>query len=131
MRAVVDTNILVSGLLNLGGSAGQVVEDIVTGRLRAVPTRAVLDKYRAVLPSPHLRIRADPASAQLDLIALTADWVPVSAYAGTPPLPDPDDWPFVAATLVAGCPVITGNVKHFALAAGVRVMAAREWVEGR
>jgi hypothetical protein len=33
--------------------------------------------------------------------------------------------------LAAGCPVVTGNARHFPDSAGVRVMTAREWVGGK
>ena len=43
-------------------------------------------------------------------------------------LPDPTDAPFIALARYAGCPVITGNVKHFPAAAGVVVLTPAGWV---
>lgn len=130
MRAVVDTNVLVSGLMTETGPPSQVVAAVVTGRLRLVLCQDILAEYHAVLPRPHLRLRLDRVAELLRLIALTADWVPVTPYAGTPPLPDPSDWPFISAAQLSGCAVITGNLKHFPEGVGVRVMTARGWVEG-
>ena len=38
-------------------------------------------------------------------------------------LPDPDDYPFVAAARAALCPVVTGNLRHTPSAAGVRAIS--------
>jgi hypothetical protein len=130
MRAVVDTNILVSGLLSAASLPGQVLQDIATGRLRPMVCDAIVAEYRAVLPRARLRIRPDRAARLLQLVELTADWVVVPAYTGASPLPDPADWPFIASALVAACPVITGNARHFPAGLGVRVLTAREWVDG-
>lgn len=130
MRAVVDTNVLVSGLMGKDGPPRQVVVAITAGQIRPVVCADIVAEYRDVLPRPRLRIRPDRAAELLALIGQTAEWVTVPAFAGQPPLPDPDDWPFLAAAQVAACPLITGNVRHFPARLGVRVMTAREWVEG-
>lgn len=130
MRAVVDTNILVSGLLSGSGPPAQVLAAITGGRLRPVVCEAILAEYAAVLPRPRLRIHPGRLQALLELIRLTADWVAIPPHTGHPPLPDLKDWPFVAAAQVAACPVITGNLKHFPPGLGVEVMTAREWVAG-
>jgi len=126
MRVVVDTNVLVSGLLNSGGPPAGVLADIAAGRLRPVLCDAVMAEYRAVLSRPRLRIAPADAAEVLDLLQATAEWVLAPEYSGTPPLPDASDWPFIACALAAGCPVITGNARHFPAALGVRVMTARE-----
>ena len=129
MRAVVDTNVLVSGLMGTGSPTSRVVAGIATGQLRLVLCEDILAEYRAVLPRPHLRLRPDRVAELLTLVSQTADWVAAPPYPGLPPLPDPSDWPFIACALAADCPVITGNVKHFPAGVGVRVMTARGWVE--
>ena len=130
MRAVVDTNVLVSGLMGSNGPPWQVVDAITSGTLRPVLCSAIVAEYRHVLPRPRLRIRPDRIAALLELIEQTGDWVMVPPYAGTPPLPDLDDWPFLAAALVADCPLITGNARHFPSVSGLRLMSARDWVQG-
>lgn len=130
MRAVVDTNVLVSGLLCADGPPARVLADIGSWRLHPVVCDAVMAEYEAVLRRPRLRIAAADAAEVLELLRSIAEWVTVPAYAGTPTLPDPADWPFVACALAADCPVVTGNRKHFPPGLGVRVMTARQWVEG-
>lgn len=129
MRAVVDTNVVVSGLLSATGAPAQVLTSIWTRRLSVVLSDAILAEYRDVLTRPRLRIRPERAAEFLLLVSQTAEWVATPAYAGVPALPDPDDWAFVAAARAADCALITGNPKHFPAELGVRVMTAREWVE--
>jgi putative PIN family toxin of toxin-antitoxin system len=126
MRAVVDTNILVSGLLRPDGPPGAVVRQIVAQAIEPVVCDAVVAEYRAVLPRRRLRLRAADIAELLALIEAQALWVEIPPYDGQPALPDPADWPFIACALAAGCPVITGNARDFPAGLGVRVMAARE-----
>lgn len=131
MRAVVDTNILVSALLHADSMPAAVVRGIATQALEPVVCTAIMAEYRIVLPRPRLRLRPADIDEVLGLIEAQAQWVDVPAYSGQPPLPDPQDWPFLACALAAGCPVITGNARDFPEGLGVRVVTAREWVEAR
>ena len=126
--AVIDTNILVSALLRPAGPPGQVMAAALAGRLIPVVSDAVLAEYASVLTRPRLRLDAQRVRQTLD--ALRSVGVPVHAPMTPPPdLPDPDDWPFIACALAAGCPVVTGNAKDFPPRLGVTVVTAREWVD--
>lgn len=128
MRAVVDTNILVSGLLRTDGPPGAVVRGIVAQAIVPVVCAAIVAEYRAVLPRRRLRLRTGDIAELLALIEAQALWVRIPQYDGQPALPDPSDWPFIACALAAGCPVLTGNARDFPAGLGLRVMTAREWV---
>lgn len=130
MHAVVDTNILVSALLRAGSLPAAVMVDVAAGRLTAVVCPEILAEYRGVLHRPRLRLDPHDVDELLGLIEALAVHVAAPTYSGKPPLPDVNDWPFVACALAMQCPVITGNVRHFPAEAGVRVMTAREWVRG-
>lgn len=129
MRAVVDTNVLVSGLMHPGRTAALVLEAVARRQLVPVVSTDVMAEYQRVLPRPRLRLPAADVSMALNLLAGMADWVLVPPYSGHPPLPDRSDWPFIGCALAVGCPVITGNLKHFPEGVGVRVMTARAWVD--
>ena len=129
MRAVVDTRILVSGLLRSDSPPAAVVSAMVRQVLEPVVCHEIMAEYRAVLPRPRLRLRAADIDELLAPIEAQAHWVDVPAYDGRPALPDPADWPFIATALAVGCPVITGNARDFPAALGLRVMSAREWVD--
>jgi len=129
MRAVVDTNVLVSGLMHPDRAPAQVLAAIARRHLVPVVCTAVMDEYTRVLPRPRLRLPAAEVSQALALLAGLAVWVEVPPYSGVPVLPDAADWPFIACALAAGCAVITGNLKHFPAGAGASVMSARAWVD--
>ena len=129
MRAVVDTNILVSALLGSASPPAAVVRGIAERRLTPVVCRAVVEEYAEVLRRRRFRFPTADVDELLTLMSQQATWVAVPAYSGEPVLPDPADWPFVACALAVGCPVVTGNARHFPKATGVRVMTAREWVD--
>jgi predicted nucleic acid-binding protein len=129
MHAVVDTNILVSALLHADRLPAAVVGGIAAQQLTPVVCTAVMVEYAAVLRRPRLRLDFDRVGELLTLIGQHAVWVEVPAYSGSPDLPDPADWPFVACALATGCPVVTGNAKDFPPRLGVKVVTARQWVE--
>lgn len=128
MRAVIDTNVLVSALLRPDSVPAAVLRQIAALALEPVVCREIMAEYRAVLPRRRLRLRPHDIEDVLALFEAQALWVEVPAYDGHPPLPDPTDWPFIACALAASCPVITGNTRDFPATLGVRVMTARELV---
>ncbi len=52
MRVVLDTNVLVSGLLNPDGSPGRVLDLFLAGGITLLVDDRILGEYRAVLPRP-------------------------------------------------------------------------------
>lgn len=131
MRAVVDTNILVSGLLRPDGPPAAVVRQIAAQAIELVVCDAIVAEYRAVLARRRLRLRTVDVEELMALIEAQALWVEARPYDGQPALPDPSDWPFIACALATACPVITGNARDFPAGLGVRVMTARQLVGHR
>lgn len=129
MRAVVDTNVLVSGLLHRESVPARLLQAMTDGLLVPVVCHEVMAEYRAVLPRPRLRLQADDIDELLALIGATAEWVTIPPYDGMPSLPDVADWPFIACALAAGCPVVTGNARHFPARSGIEAMTARAWLQ--
>lgn len=128
MRAVVDTNILVSALLRPGSVPDAVLQAIVSGRLTPVVCDAILAEYAEVLSRPRFAFSARAVEELLVLLGQLSAWVALPPYDGEPALPDPEDGPFVACALAAGCPVLTGNTRRFPAAAGIKALTAREWL---
>ncbi len=127
--AVVDTNILVSALLKRGSIPDKVALAIRHGILLPVICAEILDEYIDVLQRPRFGFLERDVTQLLDLFAAQARWIRITPYLPVLKLPDPADWPFIAAALAADCPVITGNVRHFPKRIGVEVMTARQWME--
>jgi uncharacterized protein len=112
VRIVLDTNVLVSGILSPHGPPGRTV-DLITGlRVTLLFDDRILAEYREVLARPRLRIAPREAAAILDLIEHEGELV--SAAPLDLELRDPDDLPFleVAVSAVADA-LVTGNGRHF------------------
>jgi putative PIN family toxin of toxin-antitoxin system len=112
VRVVVDTNVLVSGLLHPHGPSGRIVDLLVRAELVALYDDRILAEYREVLSRE--KFGFDPADvAQLvDRVARRGE--PFVA----PPLPsvlaDPTDQSFVDVAVAGRADaLVTGNLRHF------------------
>lgn len=131
-RIVLDTNVLVSGLLSAMPPPGRIVDLLNQGTLIPLFDTRVLAEYEAVLSRPRFRFPASVVRALLDNIELGG--VVVSA----PPLPgillpDVSDLPFLEVAAAGSADyLITGNGAHFALVKGqhsVEVVSPRRYTE--
>lgn len=128
-HAVLDTNILVSALIRPEGPPGLVMAAALRGDLVPVFSAEILAEYDEVLRRPRLRLQQERVQAMLDAMRLVGVRLAVDQVPPPANLPDADDWPFIAVALGAGCPIVTGNTRHFPQYMGVRVMTAREWMD--
>ena len=130
MKIVLDTNILVSGLLTPFGSSGEIVRMVSSGQLTLYFDARVLAEYRDVLHRPRFQLNKENVASLLDYIRSYGQSVP------TQPLPkslsDPDDEPFleVAVSGDVKC-LVTGNLAHFPIAfrQGVKVLSPTKFLK--
>jgi predicted nucleic acid-binding protein len=127
--AVVDTNILVSALLRQDSPRATVVQAIWQGRLVPVVCAEIVWEYERVLTRGRFGFQQSDVQELLALVGQQAHRMSIAPYPPKLALPDPTDWPFAAAASATGCPVITGNARHFPRRMGVEVVTAREWME--
>ncbi len=121
MRAVVDTKVLVSAALNPNGTPARVIDAVLDGGLQTVVSRDVLSEYTMVLNRSHFGF--PPALVTRFVNGFTELGLLLAPESlDTSRLPDPADAPFIALALLARCPIITGNVRHFPHELGVRAM---------
>ena len=71
MRVVIDTNVLVSGLLKQGTPPAEVVADVLAGQLVPLYDHRILDEYREVLARPKFKLAADKVDAVWDPLEST------------------------------------------------------------
>ena len=111
---VIDTNVLISGLLNADGLPGRLLDAILVGELRITFDDRIEREYREVLSRSKFGIPAALRETVLDALKIQdAVSAPVRQ---TRLLPDPDDLPFLEIASVATDHVlVTGNVKHYPL----------------
>ena len=94
MRLVLDTNVLVAGILSASGPPGWIVEALLSGEIEPVLDIGIRAEYEDVLERPELSLEPERVAAVLDVIdafgfeALAPPWPET--------LPDPDDAPFLA-----------------------------------
>ena len=112
MKVVLDTNVLVSGLLTPFGPCGEVVRMLTSGEVVLCVDARILLEYDDVLRRSKFSIASRSVDALMAYIQ-TASECHACAPLATP-LPDPDDSPFleVALSAAADC-LVTGNAKHF------------------
>lgn len=129
MRVVLDTNVLVAGLLSEQGPPGWILDLVLAGDLQPVFDERILAEYREVSSRPELKL---PRQTVFDLLET---FEALGEAATVPPwrhaLPDPDNEPFLAAAGYADAILVTGNLKHFPAGAreGVTVLSPREFLE--
>jgi putative PIN family toxin of toxin-antitoxin system len=111
MRIVLDTNVLVSALINDSGAPAQVVDLCIAGDLELAVDARILSEYRNVLCRPELGLDAADVDALLDLAVHAEHVVAVPLPLS---LPDADDMPFLEVAVAAAADaLVTGNAKHF------------------
>lgn len=124
MKAVIDTNVLVSGLLTESGPPGKLISAIETGLLIPVFSEPILFEYLDVLLRPELNLDPGAVSELMEMFYLSGNFVEILDITADE-FPDSDDIPFYATALSGQCPLITGNLKHFPRHGPVGVLSPR------
>ena len=112
IRAVIDTNVLVSGLLSPSGNEALILLAVHQGLVGACYSEAMLQESSAVLVRPKFAFSPDEIAALLGMLQDKGELVTPK---GAPPfLPDPDDAKFLHCATTAGAEyLVTGNRRHF------------------
>jgi putative PIN family toxin of toxin-antitoxin system len=113
MRVVLDTNVVVSGLLRTKGNPAQVLALALAGALQVAHDKRILAEYADVLARP--KFKFDKARVREVLTKLEADGLAVDATKQQHlELPDPDDEPFLAVALAGQADyLVTGNLADY------------------
>ena len=130
MRIVLDTNVIVSSLLQPKGKPAQVLALALAGAVQVCHEQRILAEYSEVLA--RARFRFDPARVREVLSKLELDGLAVEPVREPLHLPDPDDEPFLAVALAASADyVVTGNLADYPAAKrrGCAVVSPAEFME--
>jgi putative PIN family toxin of toxin-antitoxin system len=129
MNIVIDTNVLVTGLLSPFGACGEIVRMISSGELTLSFDARILLEYDEVLRRPKFMFAEEKVVSLLDYIVYRGQAVAPSPLNKS--LPDPDDEPFLEVALAsqAAC-LVTGNQKHFPVerCQGIKVFSPKEFL---
>lgn len=131
MKVVIDTNVLVSGLLNPHGNPGRVVDLVTSQQLTPLYDDRVMAEWTEVLSRPKFDFDSEDVETLLDFLETQGEHV-VAA-----PLPieirDPDDLPFLEVAVAGRASIlVTGNARGFEPVVGnheVLVMSPTEFIE--
>lgn len=113
MRIVLDTNILVSGLLQSQGNPARVLALALSGAIQVCHDERIRAEYAEVLG--RARFKFDPKRVREVLNKIEADGLVVDAMSQRDlDLPDADDEPFLAVALAASADfLVTGNLADY------------------
>lgn len=112
MKIVLDTNVLVAGLLSPFGTPAQVLQIILARKVLLCVDARILTEYRDVLARPKFGFDADAVADLMEFIEQVSE-----VMASTPwglELPDVDDAMFLeAARAGQAAYLVTGNLRHY------------------
>ena len=129
MKVVLDTNVLVSGLLKPRSAPAKILRLILQGDLDIIMNEHILAEYNEVLRREKFLFNRKDVEAIIEVFRSYGIRAP--ALLQTPRLPDPDDAPFLEAALsMQADALVTGNKKHFPARSckGVKVMSPSEFL---
>ncbi len=127
IRALIDTNVWVSGLLSSRGAPAQIVDLVLAGQIIPVVAPAVLDECENVLLRPELNLPRGDVRTVLSYLRLPGEHV-IHVDPGTPErvCSDLDDDVFPSVAIAGDADyLVTGNPKHFPRSPGrgVRIVS--------
>lgn len=130
-RAVVlDTNIIVSAGIHLGGPSGAIVELVLDGELLMFTSPTIIEEYVEVLARDRFAQYMFPPVWLPRLLRVTT-LHPVDPAPWPVPGPDGDDLVFLALAKRVNAVLVTGNLKDHpeAIRQGVVVLSPREYLD--
>jgi putative PIN family toxin of toxin-antitoxin system len=112
IRAVIDTNVLVSGLLSALGNEALIIVAVNQGLVRPCLSEAIIAEYAEVLTRPKFSFPPDEVEALIAMLRRNGELHRTEVSSVTSP--DPGDSKFLQCAQAAGGEfIITGNKRHF------------------
>ncbi len=112
MRIVLDTNVLLSGILTPHGAPGSVVNAVLDNRFTVLLDDCILLEYRDVLKRPRFAFPSHYVQALLEFFEHHGEHVIAGPRAFG--VADPADLPFYEVAIAGAADyLVTGNDKHF------------------
>jgi uncharacterized protein len=112
MKVVLDTNVIVSGLINTDGTPAQIVNLLINGRITVLYDDRILSEYTEVLSRKKFGFKKNIIDPLMDFIKNEGEYIvaePINKR-----FIDDDDKKFyeVAKTAKVTC-IVTGNKAHY------------------
>ena len=109
LRAVPDTNILISGLFFGSGNEARLVDAAVEGRVKLLTSLEILEEVREVLSRPKFQLSADEAGSAFQLVVSLGEIILAPGRAKVK-CRDPDDQKFLDCAIAGRADfLVTGD----------------------
>jgi putative PIN family toxin of toxin-antitoxin system len=130
LKIVLDTSVLVSGILSPNGPPAAVLRALLTERVRLCFDERVVSEYRDVLTRTKFSFDRDLVEELIGFLEAAGSPTLASPLALT--LPDPWDQMFIEVAVASRADfLVSGNLKHFPekARAGVKVISPRAFLD--
>ncbi|MCX7903434.1 MAG: putative toxin-antitoxin system toxin component, PIN family [Caloramator sp.] len=111
IRAVIDTNVLVSALLTSNGAPAKVLNHVILGNVVVCYDSNIMSEYREVLARPKFNFDQKLVKRIIDFIELKG--ISIIPQPLSVEFEDEDDKIFYEVAMSADANLVTGNKKHF------------------
>jgi len=130
LKIVIDTNIIVSGLISPYGRPADILRLLLSGEVIICYDARIISEYRAVLHRPKFGFDRCKIEVILDYIENFGEIV--TAIPLKKSLPDPDDNPFLEVAISGQVNfLVTGNKRHYIkeYCENIQVVTPLEFIE--
>lgn len=110
---VLDTNVLVSGMLSKKGPPGKILDLILSNQIQVAYDPRIINEYQEVLVRPELKLDANKVNTIVNQIELSGKFIEPNKLS-TKGYSDPDDIMFAEVFITSNAEaLITGNLRHY------------------
>lgn len=113
MTIVIDTNIIVSALLNPSGVSYTFLDRVFAGEYQVIITEKILEEYNEVLRRDKFHIPENIIITVVDWFINNATFIEVDEERYANKVLDKKDVVFYAAAKCTKSRLVTGNIKHY------------------
>ena len=113
MRVVLDTNVVISALMNPNGNPSRIIKMVLSRTVELYHNSVILSEYESVALRPKFSGKINPDSVRRFLSLLKNIGISFNPVPGIIKLPDESDRIFYDTAKGSGSVLISGNIKHF------------------
>jgi putative PIN family toxin of toxin-antitoxin system len=131
VRAVLDPNVVISGLISSTGAPAEVLRAVQSGRVEVIVSPLAIEKLQDALAYPKLRrlIDTDEVSRAAEWLSAVARHMPDPTDAPPRRSQDPDDDHLIALAASSQAALVSGDQHLLALKNEIPVYSPREFIE--
>lgn len=131
IKAVIDTNVVVSAFINRSGKPAKVLNLAYTKRFTMLADSRIVEEYRRVLNNPRFNIEIIEVQAFVSFVLNNAEFSGECETVKGFKVPEDDSKFLEVAGKLKGDFIVTGNTRHFNFREfeGCRIVSPAEFLE--